>query len=102
MPHKTPYEVIYLPEAKEEYDNLEGNQLVFVDKGISRLKVLGMNAGQPLHGKLINCRKLKNKKMGLRIIFTRDKEKIKIIKIIAIGARRREKVYRDAENRLSK
>lgn len=59
-----------------------------------------MQAGQPLHGNLAECRKLKNRKMDLRIVFTQDKDCIKIIKIIAIGKQRRDKVYKDAERRL--
>ncbi|WP_204305256.1 hypothetical protein [Lactobacillus johnsonii] len=61
-----------------------------------------MQAGQPLHGKLINCRKLKNKKLGLRIVFRQDKNYIRIINIVTIGERRRNKVYKEAEKRLEK
>lgn len=65
MQGKSKYKLIYLPEAEKEYDALEGNELIFVDKGLNRIKAFGMQAGQPLHGKLINCRKLKNRKMGV-------------------------------------
>lgn len=61
-----------------------------------------MQAGQPLYGKLINCRKLKNKKLGLRIVFRQDKNYIRIINIVTIGERRRNKVYKEAEKRLEK
>lgn len=101
MKTKANYELIYLPEAKKEYDSLEGNELQFVDKGLNRIRAFGMKAGQPLHGKLSTCRKLKNRKMGLRIIFRQDGNNIKIINIIAIGERRRNKVYKDATRRLS-
>ena len=63
----------YFPEAKEEYDYLEGNELTFVDKGLNRIRALGMQASQPLHGNLVGCRKLKNRKMSLRIVFAQDK-----------------------------
>lgn len=33
-----------------------------------------MQAGQPLHGNLAGCRKLKNRKMDLRIVFTPNKD----------------------------
>lgn len=102
MQVKSNYKITYLPEAQEEYKSLEGNALTFVNKGLTRIKAFGMQAGQPLHGKLINCRKLKNKKLGLRIVFRQDKNCIRIINIVAIGKRRRNKVYKEAEQRLEK
>lgn len=94
------YDLKYFPEAKDEYNNLDGSQRVFVDKGLDRIKVKGMQAGAPLHGQLEGCNKLKNKKLGLRIVFRQDKDQIKIIQIVAIGKRRRIKVYNDATERL--
>lgn len=70
---KTKFKIEYFPEAKEEYDSLEGNELTFVDKGLNRIRDLGMQASQPLHGNLVGCRNLKNRKMSLRIIFAQDK-----------------------------
>lgn len=94
------YKIEYFKEAKKEYDNLDGSQLIFVDKGIDRIRALGMQAGVPLEGKLEGCRKLKNRKMGLRIVFTQQEKTIKIIQIIAIGKRRRNEVYKNALKRL--
>lgn len=96
------YNLSFFEEAKEEYERLDGSQLVFVNKGLNRIRVKGMEAGAPCHGNLEGCNKLKNRKMGLRIIFKQDKDKIRIINIVAIGYRRRSKVYRDAFNRISK
>lgn len=97
---RSKYNLKYFPEAKAEYDNLDGSQRVFVDKGLNRIKVKGMQAGAPLHGQLEGCNKLKNRKLGLRIVFRQDKEKMEIIQIVAIGKRRRNKVYNDATERL--
>lgn len=94
------YQLVYFKKALQEYENLDGSQLVFVDKGLDRIAALGMTAGQPLRGKLAGCNKIKNRKMGLRIIFTQEDKNIKIVQIIAIGKRSREQVYRDAALRL--
>ena len=94
------YELEFLPEAKVEKDQLDGSQLVFVEKGRDRIKILGMKAGQPLHGKLAGCKKLKNKRLGLRIVFRPSPNGIEIIQIIAIGKRDKLAVYRDAEKRI--
>ncbi|MCI1290182.1 MAG: addiction module toxin RelE [Lactobacillus sp.] len=94
------YQLVYFKKARQEYDNLDGSQLVFVDKGLDRIAALGMTAGQPLRGELAGCNKLKNRKMGLRIVFTQEDKKVKIIQIVAIGKRSREQVYRDAVLRL--
>lgn len=94
------YKLNFFSEAKEDYNSLDGSQLVFVDKGLDRIRVKGMRAGSPCHGNLEGCNKLKNKKMGLRIIFKQDKDRIRIINIVAIGYRRRKKVYKEAYSRL--
>ena len=46
-----------------------------------------MQAGQALQGSLSECRKLKNKKMGIRIVFREANGKIEVIQIVAIGKR---------------
>lgn len=56
-----------------------------------------MEAGQSLHGNLAQCNKLKNKKMGLRIIFREAEGTIQVIQIVAIGKRAKEKNYKMAE-----
>ncbi|WP_411843754.1 hypothetical protein [Salinicoccus sp. HZC-1] len=56
-----------------------------------------MDAEQPLHGQLKHCRKLKNKRLGLRIVFTEAEENIEVI---ATGKRSDKEVYENAINRL--
>lgn len=94
----------WFDKAKEDYFNLDGDQITFVDKGLDRIKIFGMQAGEQLHGKLHNCRKLKNKKKGLRIIFKQgiSSDNIDIIDIIVIGKRSDNEVYNEAEERLNK
>lgn len=86
--------------SKQDYDSLDGSQQIFVDKAIVRIKESGMQVGKALHGSLSKCRKLKNKKMGLRIVFREANGKIEVIQIVAIGKRDKKEVYKIAENRI--
>jgi len=60
-----------------------------------------MAVGQPLHGSLAQCNKLKNNKMGLRVIFREVHGKVEVIQIVVIGKRDKKTVYKIAENRLN-
>ncbi|MDR2834142.1 MAG: addiction module toxin RelE [Streptococcaceae bacterium] len=88
------------PHSKKEYQQLEGSQKVFVNKGFDKIKANGMNVGERLHGGLSDCNKLKNKKFGLRIVFREVEGDIEIIEIVAIGKRDKKEVYKNAEIRL--
>ena len=95
------YEIIYNKLSQKDYDNLEGSQKIFVNKGLAKIQQDGMAVGEALHGNLSGCNKLKNKKLGLRIVFTQRKRGIEIIEIVAIGKRSDKEVYVDAEYRLT-
>lgn len=85
------YQLNIWDDAKDDINSLDGSQLIFVKKGLKRIKKFGLHCGAPLHGNLEGYRKLKNRKMGLRIIFDKDNRnnQIKIIDIVAVGKRRR-------------
>ena len=95
------YQLEWTQYSKEDYEQLDGSQKIFVNKALDRIKLRGMEAGQSLHGNLAQCNKLKNKKMGLRIIFREVEGTIQVIQIVAIGKRDKEKIYQMAEERLS-
>lgn len=95
------HQIEWTEYSKDDYDNLDGSQKVFVDKAIKRIKLRGMDAGQPLHGALAQCNKLKNKKMGLRIIFREVQGKFEVIQVVVIGKRDKKTVYKVAENRIN-
>ena len=63
------YQIEWTEYSRDDYDKLDGSQKIFVDKALNCIKLRGMDAGQPLHGALTQCNKLKNKKIGLRVIF---------------------------------
>jgi mRNA interferase RelE/StbE len=96
------YVLNWFDKAKEDYFKLDGDQIIFVDKALDRIKIMGMEAGQQLYGKLYKCKKLKNRKKGLRIVFKEGNsaKNIDIIDIIVIGKRSDNEVYNEAEKRL--
>ncbi|MCH3906442.1 MAG: addiction module toxin RelE [Lactobacillus sp.] len=97
-----PYQLNIWDGAKKDIEKLDGAQLVFVKKGLKRIKQFGLNCGSPLHGKLMGYRKLKNRKMGLRIVFGQSErgDKIEIIDIVAVGKRSEDAVYQTATMRV--
>jgi mRNA interferase RelE/StbE len=96
------YKIEWTEYSRNDYAGLDGSRLVFVDKALVRIAADGMNAGQPLHGELIGCNKLKNKKMGLRIVFRQSESGVEIVQIVAIGARKNSYVYKLATERIKK
>ena len=94
------HQIEWTEYSRDDYDKRDGSQKVFVDKALNRIKLRGMDAGQPLHGALAQCNKLKNKKMGLRVIFREVQGKFEVIQVVVIGKRDKETVYKIAENRI--
>lgn len=95
------YQIEWTEYSRDDYDKLDGSQKIFVDKALNRIKMYGMDAGQPLHGALTKCNKLKNKKMGLRVIFRESQGKIEVIQVVVIGKRDKKAVYKTAESRIN-
>jgi mRNA interferase RelE/StbE len=93
------FELEWTEYSKADYDSLEGSQLVFVDKALDRIRLLGMQAGTPLTGVLAGCRRLKHRKLGLRVVFRQSEKGIQIVQIVAIGKREDSAVYKQANVR---
>ncbi|MGG5324698.1 hypothetical protein IGJ83_000362 [Enterococcus pernyi] len=51
---------------------------------------------------MADCKKMKHKKIGLRVIFKQSNLRIKIIEIVAIAKQNKKEVYREAEKRLGR
>lgn len=94
------YELQFTHYSQKDLDKLDGSKRQFVDKAFKRIKDRGMQAGQALSGDLKHCNKLKNNRLGLRIIFRELNDKIEVIEIVAIGNRSDREVYKDAIKRL--
>ena len=88
--NKKEYSLNFWEGAKADIESLDGSQLIFLRKGLKRIKKMGLLCGQLLQGELEEYRKLKNRKMGLRIIFGQDPEtaEINIIDIVDVGKRK--------------
>jgi len=98
--------VVFVPkftdDSRADYLGLDHSQQIQVNKSLIRIEQLGMQAGQALHGKLADCRKLKHKRLGLRVIFRQGAEAIEIIEIVVIGKREDEQAYAIAAERLGR
>lgn len=97
--------VKFLKEAQKDYDALDGSQKKWVEAAVERLRVRGGEIGEPLcksaSDDLRGCRKLKNKDLGLRIVFrVTISGDCEIIEIIVIGKREDSEVYHIAGKRL--
>jgi mRNA interferase RelE/StbE len=96
------YRAQFTDLSRNDFDNLDGSQKKQVLKSLVKIEEGGMSVGQPLHGKLWDCRKLKHKKLGLRVIFRQSDFGIELIEIVTIGRREDREVYDIAVARLGR
>jgi mRNA interferase RelE/StbE len=96
------FELRFTNLSKKDFDVLDGSQKKQILKSLMKIEQSGMNAGQSLQGKLHDCRKLKHKKLGLRVIFKQSELGIEIIEIVTVGKREDREVYEIAEQRLGR
>lgn len=97
----TDYHLKYFRQAAKEKRHLDDSQLKIVNKGLKRIKVQGMKAGKSLNGDLKDCREIKHRELGLRIIFRQSPNNKKYIDIVGIGKRGAKLAYKQASYRLS-
>jgi len=96
------YRPVFTDFSKSDYNSLDGSQKKQILKSLLKIEKNGMNTGIPLHGNLWDCRKLKHKKLGLRVVFRQSEEGIEIIEIVIIGKREDDEVYSVAAERLGR
>jgi len=96
------YTPVFTEKSKSDFAQLDGSQKKQVLKSLTKIESNGMNTGQHLHGKLWDCRKLKHRKLGLRVIFRQSEVGIEIIEIVVIGKREDDEVYDLAIERLGR
>lgn len=94
------FKINFTKDSLQDYEKLDNSQKIQIRKSMLKIEQSGMQTGQPLRGKLADCRKLKHKKLGLRVIFRQSDLGIEIIEIIVVGKRDDEEVYQLAEKRL--
>ena len=94
------YKPVFTEYSQLDFNDLDGSQKIQILKSLTKIEKNGMNAGQPLSGDLWDCRKLKHKRLGLRVIFRRSEIGIEIIEIVTVGKREDDEVYETAAKRL--
>ncbi|HEL1717187.1 TPA: type II toxin-antitoxin system RelE/ParE family toxin [Streptococcus suis] len=94
------FELLFLEEAKKDYDKLDNSQKIHVNKSFQKIKAVGGQAGEALRGRLKGYRKIKHRRLGLRVIFRQLEDRIEIIEIVAIGKRSDNEIYQIAESRI--
>ena len=92
------YEVKFTSHSRKDFDSLDNSQKNHIRKSLLKIEKDGMLVGQPLHRDLSDCRKLKHKRLGLRVLFKESDLGIEIIEIVVIGKRDDQEVYNIAEN----
>lgn len=99
-------DVVFVEEAKGDYEKLDGSVKKFVDIAIAKMQLRADELGEELTKKqqsnLIGCRKIKFKKIGIRIVYRIVGDTAEIVEIIAIGKREENEVYKNAVKRLTK
>lgn len=96
------YKIKYTSASKKDYEKLDNSQKLQIRKSLKKIEEFGLDTGKPLRGKLADCKKMKHKKLGLRVIFKQSDLGIEIIEIVVIGKRNEKEVYREAEKRLGR
>ena len=92
------YKLVFTELSRSDYAALDGSQKTQVLKSLTKIEKNGMDAGTPLHGKLWDCRKLKHRKLGLRVIFRQSEAGLEIIEIVVIGKRKDDEAYEPDDN----
>lgn len=101
---KSKFEVIFIEDAKEDYQNLDGSHKKPVDVALAKMKLRANELGKELtrigDSNLIGCRSIKFRKIGIRIVFRIVGDRAEIAEIISIGKRKKDEVYKNAAKRI--
>ncbi|HEY5466662.1 MAG TPA: addiction module toxin RelE [Clostridia bacterium] len=97
-------ELRFLRAACDDYERLDHSRQLWVDAALLRLRDRGAEIGERLAktriADLHGLKKLKNNKLGLRLIFRVCADNVEIIEILVIGKREDFAVYKEVEKRL--
>jgi len=96
------FAVKFTEASRNDLSKLDGSQRVQILKSLTKIEANGMKTGQPLHGNLWDCRKLKHKRLGLRVVFRQSSLGVEIVEIVVVGKREDSEVYAEAAKRLGR
>jgi mRNA interferase RelE/StbE len=104
------WNVIYLPEARDDLSKLDGSQRILVQKAIKKvsknpLPNIEGGYGKPLGNKnnvnLTGLLKIKLRSAGIRVVYQLERTERGMF-IVVIGVREDDEVYQEAEKRVIK
>ena len=97
------------PDALKEYSKLDNSVLPAINKAIDELEYRADEVGKPLGNKnstrLVGCKEIKLREVGVRIVFRITNEKVEVLRIVyvlAIEERSKDFVFKIAHDRLKK
>jgi mRNA interferase RelE/StbE len=100
------YKIVFIPEAADDYKNLDGGMKKLVNKKIERLALnpfLGEQLGRKFKIDLTGFLKIYISNKKYRIIYRLiEPDKVEIVEIWGIGRRDKEEIYRIIGKRLNK
>lgn len=94
----TTYRLIFLRDAKKEWDKLGGNVRNQLKKKIVERLSEPRIASARLHG-MPDCYKIKLRRLGYRLVYRVDDGRVVVI-VIAVGRRDHDEVYKAAARRM--
>ncbi|MDD9149974.1 hypothetical protein OYT88_15590 [Sporolactobacillus sp. CQH2019] len=87
-------------QAEKEFYNLDGSVRIIIQKAYRRLEYRADEIGKPLSGNLYQCKEIKLRHIGIRIVFRLIGWQIQVVQIIAINKREDDQVFGIAEDRI--
>ncbi len=97
---KHKYRLFFLPEALEEWRNLDGSIQQNLKKLLAKRLENPHVPGGELHGVLSTCYKIKLNRQGVRLVYEVEDDKL-IVMVLAVDRREDSAVYKSAVARLS-
>ena len=94
----TTYRLIFLRDAKKEWDKLGGNVRNQLKKKIVERLSEPRIASARLHG-MPDCYKIKLRKVGYRLVYRVFDDRI-VVQVVAVGKRERNEAYAAAARRI--
>lgn len=99
VPGMPKYRLKFLPEALDEWNNLDGSVKEVLRKALKKRLEQPHIPGTQLHGELHDCYKIKLRKQGYRLVYSVEDDSL-VVLVLAIDKREDMTAYRSAVGRL--
>lgn len=94
------YTLRFMPEALEEWRNLDGSVQVNLKKLLAKRLDNPHVPGGELQGQLAGCYKIKLRKQGVRLVYSVEEDHL-LVTVVAVDKREDGAAYESATERLS-